>query len=222
LTDFNNLWYVKSWWKYFDMNTLQICPRHLSDVAILPWEIQKSHILTLLFIYFELSTLSQNKTNSNCCTAALAVYLLLFNASCYLHSPSTASEARYRRSACWGRVEACGSGLLRRGLNFSTAWCTTRLNSVEKRLEACRRWSLWTLAVTLLAWHFSCHTSQPVLFRAIDDNWQLALFRTSNVGKNTTNVRWKSFAIYKLVWWQFLGGVGKWITDFLWDHTLAR
>jgi len=63
------------------MNTLQICPRHLSDVAILPWEIQKSHILTLLFIYFELSTLSQNKTNSNCCTAALAVYLLLFNAS---------------------------------------------------------------------------------------------------------------------------------------------
>ena len=82
------------------MNTLQICPRHLSDVAILPWEIQKSHILTLLFIYFELSTLSQNKTNSNCCTAALAVYLLLFNASCYLHSPSTASEARYRRSAC--------------------------------------------------------------------------------------------------------------------------
>jgi len=26
----------------FDMNTLQICPPHLSDVATLPWEIQKS------------------------------------------------------------------------------------------------------------------------------------------------------------------------------------
>ena len=27
----------------FDMKILQICPPHLSDVATLPWEIQKSH-----------------------------------------------------------------------------------------------------------------------------------------------------------------------------------
>ena len=35
----------------------------------------------------------------------------------------TASVACYRRSACnwYWRVEACGSGFLRRGLNFSTA-----------------------------------------------------------------------------------------------------
>jgi len=82
------------------MNILQICPPHLSDVATLPWEIQNSHLSTLLFIYFRLFKLSQKKTNSNCCTAALAVYLLLFNVSYYLHSPSTASGARYRRSAC--------------------------------------------------------------------------------------------------------------------------
>ena len=44
--------------------------------------------------------LAQKKTSSNCCTAALAVYLLLFSASYYLHSPSTASVARYSRSAC--------------------------------------------------------------------------------------------------------------------------
>ena len=44
--------------------------------------------------------LSQKKTCSNCCSAALAVYLLLFSDSCYLHSLSTASGARYRRSAC--------------------------------------------------------------------------------------------------------------------------
>jgi len=68
------------------MNTLEICSPHQS-----PWEIQKSHFSTLLFIYFRLFTLSQKKTNSNCCTAALAVYLLLFNASYYLHSSSTAS-----------------------------------------------------------------------------------------------------------------------------------
>jgi len=80
------------------MNTLHICPPHLSYVATLPWEIQKSHFSTLLFIYFRSFTLSQKKTNSNCCTAALAVYLLLFNASYYLRSPSSASGGHYRRS----------------------------------------------------------------------------------------------------------------------------
>ena len=78
------------------MNTLQICPPHLSDVATLPWEIRKS-FSTLLFIYFTLFTLVHKKTSSNCCSAALAVYLLLFSASYYLHSPSTA----------WGTSSAC-------------------------------------------------------------------------------------------------------------------
>jgi len=34
------------------MNALQICPPHLSDVATLHWENQKSHFSTLLFICF--------------------------------------------------------------------------------------------------------------------------------------------------------------------------
>jgi len=54
-------------------------------------------------MYFRLFTLPQKncfKTNRNCCTAPLAIYLLMFSASYYLHSPSTASVARYRRSAC--------------------------------------------------------------------------------------------------------------------------
>ena len=66
----------------------------------LPWEIQKGHFSALLFIYFRLFTLLQKKTYSNCCTAALAVYILLFTASYYLHSSSTASGALYRRSTC--------------------------------------------------------------------------------------------------------------------------
>ena len=82
------------------MNTLQICPPHLSYAATFPWEFQKSHFSTLLFMYFRLFTLPQKKTNNNCCTAALAVCLLLFNASYYLHGPSTAPGARYGRSAC--------------------------------------------------------------------------------------------------------------------------
>jgi len=82
------------------MSILQICPPHLPDVATLPWEIQKSHFSPLLFIYFRLFTLAQKKTSTNCCTAALDVYLLLFSASYYLHIPSTVSGACYRRSAC--------------------------------------------------------------------------------------------------------------------------
>jgi len=31
-----------------------------------------------------------------------------------------------------------------------------------------RRWSLWTVVVTLLAWHSSCHATKPALFRATD------------------------------------------------------
>ena len=89
------------------MSILQICPPHLPDVATLPWKIQKSHFSPLLFIYFRLFTLAQKKTNSNCCTAALDVYLLLLSASYYLHSPTTASGhatggARVLIWTCWG------------------------------------------------------------------------------------------------------------------------
>jgi len=33
------------------MKILQICPRHLSDVATLPWEIQKKSFSTVLFVH---------------------------------------------------------------------------------------------------------------------------------------------------------------------------
>ena len=120
------------------MNILQICPPHLSAVATLTWDIQKSHFSTLLIIYFRLCTLPQMKINSNCCTAALAVYLLLFSASYYLHSPSSASGARYRRSACmlWARW-----GLRQRlvatwaEFQHSVVCCAT--DQYRKRLEAC-------------------------------------------------------------------------------------
>jgi len=67
------------------MNILQICPLHLSDVATLPWKIQKVifhdyYSYTSDYVY----TFAQKKTSSNCCTAALAVYLLLFSAFYYL------------------------------------------------------------------------------------------------------------------------------------------
>ena len=83
------------------MNILPICPPYLSDVATLHREMQTKVTFSIIIhiLVDHICTLPQ-KTNSNWCTAALAVYLLLFGASCYLHSPSTASGPRYRRSAC--------------------------------------------------------------------------------------------------------------------------
>ena len=99
---------------------------------------QKKSFSTLLFIYFTLFTLPQKKTNSSCCTAALAVYLLLFSASYYLHSPMYCvwGTLQEERMYWYGHVEACDSSLLWHGLNFSTAWCTVR-PKCPKRLEAC-------------------------------------------------------------------------------------
>ena len=61
------------------MKILRICPPHLSDVATLPLGIQK---VIFQHYYFYTSdylgpTLYHKKTNSNCCTAALAICLLL-------------------------------------------------------------------------------------------------------------------------------------------------
>jgi len=115
------------------MSTLRICSPHLSDAATLPWEMQKKVFFsTLLFICFRLFTFAQKKTSSNCFSAALAVYLLLFNASYYLHSPSTMSGARYR-SACWGlrqRLVATWAEF-----QHSIVYCVT--DQCRKRLEAC-------------------------------------------------------------------------------------
>ena len=73
--------------------------------------------------------------------------------------------------------------------------------SVAKKtgsMYPCRRWSIWTLAVMLLAWHSSFHTSQPVLFR-VTNIWRKATL---------PSVRWKKFCILQgsvviffQVWW---------------------
>ena len=63
------------------MKSLQTCLTHRSYVATLPWEIQKSHFfLIIIHILQIIYTNNQKKTNSNCYTASLAVYLLLFSA----------------------------------------------------------------------------------------------------------------------------------------------
>ena len=64
----------------------------------------------------------------------------------------------------------------------------------RKRLEACIRAE--RSHFEHLLWHSSCHTSQPVLFRAASANPQPAIFRATNVWRYTTfaSVRWKILA----------------------------
>jgi len=126
----------------------------------------------------------------------------------------------------YGRVEACGSGLLWHWLNFSTAWCTMRLNSVYKDWKHVLTQNVVTLNtccdIACLTFQLP-HTSQPVLSRATDDNPQLALFRASNVWnqrlkeRNKPSARWKCFAIHKLVRWHFQVGWVSTLQFVFWD-----
>jgi len=102
LTDFNNSGMLnpqKIW--HEDLTDLSTSPVRCSLGKSPP----PKKFSTLLFINFRLFTLPQRKTNSNCCTA-LAVYLLLFSASYYLHSPSTASACT-DKDMLWLATEAC-------------------------------------------------------------------------------------------------------------------
>jgi len=83
---------------------------------------------------------ANRRIHSICCTGcSFSCFLAVVNAS-YLYIISIAPVLRLAvwgtlqevRVYWYGCVEACGSVLLRHGLNFSTDWCTMRLISVEK------------------------------------------------------------------------------------------
>ena len=138
------------------MNILHTCPPHPSHVATLPWEIQ-SHFSTCLFIHTSdyLGYVISEENELQLMYCSLAVYLLLFSASCYLHSHITASGAFYRRntSPWYGRVAAaacCDMGWIsaERGVR-----CDLSVAKKTGSMYPCGWWSLWILAVMLLAWH---------------------------------------------------------------------
>ena len=65
----------------FDINSIHICPPYLYTVTTLPWEIQKSHFSTVLFIQTSDYYIISEETNCNFCTAAY-----LFTYCCLLLS----------------------------------------------------------------------------------------------------------------------------------------
>ena len=123
----------------------------------------------------------------------------------------------------YGHVEACGSGLLWHGLNFSTAWCTTRLSSVEKDwkhvlmqkmviLNTCCDIACLTFQLPhTTTGSFQSHRRQPTT------GSPQSLQRLKE--RNKPSVRWKSFAVHKLVWWHFRwGGQVDYSLFFFWDN----
>ena len=84
-------------------------------------------------------------------------------------------------TSCWTAASCCDMGWISADHGGQCSW------SVAKKTGStypCRRWSLWTFAVMLLAWHSICRTSQPVLFRATNTNPQPAHSRATNVWRN--------------------------------------
>jgi len=163
------------------------------------------HILQIIYVTSE-------ETNSNCCTAALAVYLLLFSASSYLHCPSTASGACYRRSSTCidmdmlrhAVVACCDMGWI------SAQHGTMRLISVEKDWKNVSMQKVVTLNACC---DIACLTFQlPHITTGSFQNqrWQSTTGSHQSLQhlkeQNKPSVRWKSFALHKLVWWHFQVG----------------
>ena len=106
-------------------------------------------------------------------------------------------------------IEACGSGLLRHGLNFSTAWCIMRLISVEKD----RKHILMQKVVTLnTCCGIACLTFQlPHITTGSfqSHRWQptTGSFSASNVWKNVTNLQSDKKVLHFTSW---CGDIFRW------------
>ena len=138
----------------------------------------------------------------------------MFSASCYLHSPSTASVARYRRSAridmdmlsLWQRLVATWAEFQHNVVYYATEQC-------RKRLEACinaeggySKHLLWhCLPDVPVATHhkFTTGSFQSHQWQSTTGSFQ-SLQRLTECNK--PSVRWKSFVFHKLAWWHFQVG----------------
>ena len=209
LTDFNNFGVLnpeKIWHEYFALFTLPVRCSHLTLGNPKNYFQQyHSYILQIIYVISE-----ENELQLLYCS--LAVYLLLFSASYYLHSPITASDARYRRSACIEYQSAirtnCGSGLLRPGLNFDRAWCTARLIRDEKDWKHVSMQKVVTLntssEVACLTFQLPYSTtgffSEPNTLPTHRGSFQS---RQHLKKRNKPLMRWKSFVFHKSVRWHF-------------------
>ena len=120
-----------------------------------------------------------------------------------------------------GHVAAC-SGFLRHGLNYNTAWCTVRLISVEKDWKHVLTQKVATLntccdiaCLTFQLSHITTGSFQSHWWQPTAGSFQ-SLQRLKE--RNKPSVRWKCFAIHKLVWWHFQVGWVSGLQLFFWHN----
>jgi len=161
------------------------------------------------------------KTNSNCCAAAYLFYLLLFRASYYLHSPSIASGACYRRSACIDMdVLGLQQWLVATWADFLIAWCAVRLISLEKDWKHVSIQKAVTLSTCC---DIACLTFQfpHITTGCFQGHLTTGSFQSTNIWWNAANLLSdkKSFAFHKLVLWLFRwNGQVDYSLFFFWDN----
>ena len=149
----------------------------------------------------------------------LAVYLMLFSASYYLHSPSTASGACYKRRACidndmlrLAAAACCDMGWILAQRDVMCDWSVSKkTGSMYKH----RRWSLWTLCCDTACLTFELPHITTGSFQSHRRQPTIGSLQSSNVWKNATNLqsddKVSQYSQVSVV--TFSGGVGKWITD---------
>ena len=96
----------------------------------------------------------------------------------FIFSRVSSTNLRNERVA---EASCCDKGLISAQRGGRRSWSVTKKTG---SMYPCIRWSLWTFAVMLLAWHSICRTPQPVLFIATNANRQPAHFRSTNVWRN--------------------------------------
>ena len=164
---------------------MYICPPHLYTVATLPWKIQKV-IFQQYYPYIQIIYVNSEENKLlplNSPHLKNVAPLPCKNCTNY-SSFSFFTCIKYQfaiRTSCGTAASCCDMGWISAEHGGWYSWSVAKKNG---SMYPCRRWSLWTFAVTLLAWHSICRTSQPVLFRATNANPQLAFFKASNVWRN--------------------------------------
>jgi len=136
----------------FDMKILQVCPPHLSDVATIPWIIQKVIFNSIIHTYFWLFMLSQMKSNCNppadptTLTCELQNFFIWLKVCCVLSKVGSSEK-----SHLWVVVS---------GSEKNWLWCVATGMSGKQCHSKCSKWPPYALI----------HASS--LFR----HWSVALY----------------------------------------------
>ena len=141
------------------MKILQTCPLHLSDVATLPWELQKVIFSSIIHTYFWLFMLSEKKTDCNPLAhpTCKCHYTNLWIANLF-HCCVLSNVGVSEKSQLWVVV---------RGTEKNRLWCVATGMSGKQRYSNCSAWPASALIhASSLFRHWSVAEVQPMLQQA--------------------------------------------------------